>query len=161
MLMFTLAISCLTTSNLPWFMVLYSVPLTPQQTTINPLCQWRLLGTHRKVWFSLLWGHWSFILGPGVHKVLFVPLKSLFPQSCGSSVIKSYWPSESNSLDILNPFARSPCWEICCGPKNFCTVWKLLWYNCSPVCRSSSWWLFGGAHTWCLPGLLHPEPLSL
>ena len=27
----------------------------------------------------------SFLLGPGVHKVLFVPSKSLFPQSCLSS----------------------------------------------------------------------------
>ena len=34
---------------------------------------------------SLLWGHCSFLLGPGVHKVLFVPSKSLFPQSCVSS----------------------------------------------------------------------------
>ena len=28
---------------------------------------------------SRLWGHCSFLLGPGVHKVLFVPSKSLFP----------------------------------------------------------------------------------
>ena len=41
--------------------------------------------THRQVWVSLLWGHYSFLLGPGVHKVLFVPSKSLFPQSCVSS----------------------------------------------------------------------------
>ena len=34
--------------------------------------------------------------GPGVHKVLFVPSKNLFPQSCGSSVIKSHWSSKSN-----------------------------------------------------------------
>ena len=27
-------------------------------------------------------GHCSFLLGPGVHKALFVPSKSLFPQSC-------------------------------------------------------------------------------
>ena len=30
---------------------------------------------------SLSWGHCSFLLGPGVHKVLFVPFNSLFPQS--------------------------------------------------------------------------------
>ena len=29
--------------------------------------------------------HCSFLLGPGEHKVLFVPSKSLFPQSYGSS----------------------------------------------------------------------------
>ena len=41
--------------------------------------------THRQVWVSLLWGHCSFLLGPDVHKVLFVPSKSLFSHSCISS----------------------------------------------------------------------------
>ena len=48
------------------------------------------LDTHGQVWVSLLWGHCSFLLGPGVQKVLFVPSQSLFPQSCvspGSSVV--------------------------------------------------------------------------
>ena len=53
--------------------------------------------------------------GPGADKVLFVPSKSLFPQSCGSSIIKSYWPPKSNSLGFLSPFARSPGWEFCFG----------------------------------------------
>ena len=75
----------------------------------------RILDTHRQVWVSFLWGLCSFLLGPGVHKVLFVPSKSLFPQSCVSSVIKSHWPPKSNSLGVLSPFARSPGWEICCG----------------------------------------------
>ena len=30
-------------------------------------------------------GHCSFLLGPGAHRILFVPSKSLFPQSCVSS----------------------------------------------------------------------------
>ena len=66
--------------------LLHSAPLTLQQATINPhLCQ-RLLDTHRQdSWVSLLWGYCCFLLGPGAHKVLFVPSKSLFPQSCGSS----------------------------------------------------------------------------
>ena len=38
--------------------------------------------TRRKVWVSPLWGHCSFLL---VHKVLFVPSQSQFPQSCVSS----------------------------------------------------------------------------
>ena len=42
-------------------------------------------GQSRQVWVSLLWGHCSFLLGPGVHKILFVPSKNLFPQSCVSS----------------------------------------------------------------------------
>ena len=82
--------------------------LTLQQITVDPgLCQGHLdaLG---QVWVRLLWGHCSFLLGPGEHKVLFVPSKSLFPQSCVSSVIKSHWPPKSNSLEVLSPFARSP-----------------------------------------------------
>ena len=56
-----------------------------QQASADPrLCQ-RLLDTHGQVWVSLLWGHCSFLLGPGAHKVLFVPSKRLFPQSCVSS----------------------------------------------------------------------------
>ena len=65
--------------------LLHSVPPTLQQATTDPpLCQ-RLLDTHGQVWVSLLWGHCSFLLGPGVHKVLLVPSKNLFPQSCGNS----------------------------------------------------------------------------
>ena len=35
--------------------------------------------TPGQVWVSLLWGPCSFLLGPGAHKVLFVPSKRLFP----------------------------------------------------------------------------------
>ena len=51
----------------------------------RPTLRRRLLDTHGQVWVTLFWGHWSFLLGPGVHKVLFVPSKSLFPQSCVSA----------------------------------------------------------------------------
>ena len=47
-----------------------SVPPTLQQATIDPRLCPRLLDTHRQVWVSLLWGHCSFVLGPGAHKVL-------------------------------------------------------------------------------------------
>ena len=58
---------------------------TLQQATADPrLCQ-RLLDTHRQAWVSLLWGHCSFLLGLGAHKVLFVPSNCLFPQFCVSS----------------------------------------------------------------------------
>ena len=58
----------------------YTAALTAprmQQATIDPCLCWRLLDAHREVWVSLLWGHCSFLLGPGAHK--FVPAKSLFP----------------------------------------------------------------------------------
>ena len=51
---------------------------TLQQATADPCLCRRLLDTHRQVWVNLLWGHCSFLLGPGLYKVLFVPSKSLF-----------------------------------------------------------------------------------
>ena len=45
----------------------------------RPTPRQRLLDTYGQVWVSLLWGHCSFLLGSGMHKVLFVPAKSLFP----------------------------------------------------------------------------------
>ena len=64
---------------------LHSVPPALQQATTDPRLRQRLLDTPGQVCISLLWGHCSFLLGPGVHKVLFVPSKSLFPKSCVSS----------------------------------------------------------------------------
>ena len=64
---------------------------------------------------SVSCGDTVFLLAPGVHEVLFVPSKSLFPQSSGSSVIKSHWPPKSNSLGSSQSFAGSWGWEICCG----------------------------------------------
>ena len=65
---------------------------------------------------SLLWGHYSFLLGPGAHKVLFVPSKSLFPQFCvssGSSMVglmatsseKAYAISKSAAPRAVGPAA--------------------------------------------------------
>ena len=65
--------------------LLHSVTPTLQQATADPHLHRRLLDTHGQVWVSLLWGHYSFLLGPGTPKLLFVPSKSLFPQSCVNS----------------------------------------------------------------------------
>ena len=59
--------------------LLHSVPPTLQQATADPRLPRRLPGTPGQVWGSLLWGHGSFLLGPGAHRVLFVPSQSLFP----------------------------------------------------------------------------------
>ena len=50
----------------------------PAAATADPCFCQRLLDTHKQVWVSLLWGHCFFLLGPGAHKLLFVPSKSLF-----------------------------------------------------------------------------------
>ena len=54
----------------------------PAAGRCRPVPPWRLPCTHRHVWASVLWGHGSFLLGPGVHKVLFVLSKGLFPVLC-------------------------------------------------------------------------------
>ena len=75
---------------------LYPEPWTLQQATTDPrFCQ-RLLDTHRQVWVSLLWDHCSFLLGPGVHKVLFVLSKGLFPVLC-----KFWWLYGGVNGDLL------------------------------------------------------------
>ena len=63
----------------------------------------------------------SLLLSPGSWRAQFCSCtqESRLPQSCGSSVILSHWPSKSNSLGALKTYARSPGWEICCEPYNF------------------------------------------
>ena len=67
-------------------------------------------------------GHCSFLLGPGVHGVLFGPSKSLFPQPCvsyGSSIVglmvtsprKAYATPRSASPRALTPVGGH-CWPI-------------------------------------------------
>ena len=54
------------------------MPLTPWHSTVDShLCR-RLLDTHRQVGLSLLWGHCSFLLGLGAHKVLLCPPRVCF-----------------------------------------------------------------------------------
>ena len=95
--------------------------LTLQQAT-NPYLHQKLLDTHRQVWLSLLWDHCSFLLGPGAHKVLFVPSKNLFPQSCvssGSSTVGLMVTSSKRAYAIPRsaaPRAPAPvaghCWPV-------------------------------------------------
>ena len=72
--------------------LLLPVPLTLLKATVDPRLCWKLSSTHRQVWLILLWVHCSFLLDPGAYKVLFVPSKSLFLQSCRSFIIKSHLP---------------------------------------------------------------------
>ena len=82
----------------------------------------RYLDTHRQVWVCLLWGHCSFLLGPGVYKVLFVTSKSLLPQYCvssGSSMVGLMATSSKRAYAIRGSAApRAPssaavhCWNI-------------------------------------------------
>ena len=65
---------------------------------------------------------------------------------CGSSVIKSHWPSKSNTLGVLCPLPDFQVGKSVVGPQTFPEVRELLWYNCSPVCRLSAQQLYGRAN---------------
>ena len=59
-----------------------------------------------------------------------------FPQSCGSLVIKSRWPSRSDSLGIPSPFGPQ-AGKPDVGFRTFTAAGALLWYYSSygsPVC---------------------------
>ena len=95
---------------------------TLQQATADPCLRWRLLNTHGEIWVSLLWGHCSFLLGHGAHKVLFVLSKSLFPESCespGGSMVglmatpskRAYATPRSVAPRAPAP-AAVPCWLV-------------------------------------------------
>ena len=81
-----------------------------------------LLDTHGQVWVSLSWGHCSFLLGPSAHKVLFVPSKSLFPQSyvsSGGSMVglmvtssKRAYATPRSATPRATPPAAGHCWSI-------------------------------------------------
>ena len=106
----------------PMHTLLHVVPPTLQQATTDPCLHRRLLNTHRKVWVSFLWGHYFFLPGPGVHKVLFLPSKSLFPQSfvsSGISVVGLMATSSKRAYAITRSAApRAPvpaavrCWPV-------------------------------------------------
>ena len=128
--------------------------------------------TCRQVWLSLLWSHCSFLLGPGVHTVLFVPSKSLsFPSPLEVLESKPTGLQSQISCGFSVPLPDTQDGKSVVGPRTLATVWKRLWYNCSPVFGSSGRWLCSGAdgdlhqedlcHMPRLPGLLEPEPLSL
>ena len=61
----------------------------------------------------------SLLFSPGVHKVLLVPSKSLFPQSCVSSVIKSHCPTKSNSLGVSASLPDPQVGKSVVGARNF------------------------------------------
>ena len=112
--------------------MLHPVPPTLQHATADPqLCQ-RLLDTQGQVWVSLLWGHCSFLLGPGVRKFLFVPSR-LFPQSCvssGSSMV-GLMVSSSKTVYAIPRYA---------APTALSNSIKQKTHRIGPPKMDGSWW---------------------
>ena len=118
----------------------YSMPLTPQKDTVNPCLCRRLLDTHRQtssVSFGVIapfpWAlvHTRFCLSSP-------SMKSLFSQSCGSSVIKSHWSQSQIFGGFSVPFLDPQVGKSVVGSRTFTAVRELIWYNCSPVCGLSA-----------------------
>ena len=84
----------------------------------RPRLHRRLLDTHGHIWVSLLWGHCPFLLGPGVHKVLFVRSKSLFPQSCVIKILKS----KSYSQKFCNQIPLASKVKFPGGSQSLCQI---------------------------------------
>ena len=88
--------------------LMHSVPPTLQQATANPRLHWRLLVTQRQVWVSLLWGHWSLLLGPGVHTAVLCALpESVFPV-LGAGVVAAQRWSDFEEIPHVHGQRRSP-----------------------------------------------------
>ena len=104
--------------------VLFSAP-NPTEGHCQPTTLLETPGHQRQVRLSFLWGHCSFLLGPSA-KILFVASKSLLPQSCESSVIKSHWPSKTNSVGSQTLLSDPQVGKSGVGPRTFATMRELL-----------------------------------
>ena len=73
----------------------------------DPHLRQRLLDTHGQVWVSLLWGHCSFLLGPGAQGSVCVLRESVSPVLC-----KFWWLYGGVNGDLL----QEGLWytQVCC-----------------------------------------------
>ena len=67
------------------------------------LC-WRVPSTPRQVWLSLLWGHCSFLLRPGAHKVLLCPPRV--------PVLWKFWNQIPPAFKVKFPGGSQSLWRI-------------------------------------------------
>ena len=131
-------------------LLLHSVPLILKQATFDPCLCWRLLDTHRQVWVSLLWGHCSFILGPGAHSFVCALQESVSPVLCkfwplyggvnGTSSKRAYAIPRSTAPRALAPTAVH-YWPI--PPQ------ETLKHSSVSVSR--------GSGSWCTQGMFEPS----
>ena len=129
----------------------HSVPQTFQQATADPRLRQRLLDTHRQVWVSLLWDHFSFFLGSGAHKIVCAP------QVFISLVLCKFWQlyggvnGDLFQKDLCHTqvcCTQSPC--LCGSPLLTCT---LAGDTQTQVCPT----LCGASGPWCTQDLFEPS----
>ena len=131
--------------------LLHSVSPTLQQATANPRLCWRLLDTHGQVWVSLLWGHCSFLLGPGAHSFVCALQESV------SSVLCKFWRLYGGVNGDLHQ--EGLCHTQVCCTQSPCPCGRPLLTHTSigdtqtQFCFS----LCGVSGSWCAQGLLEPS----
>ena len=125
--------------------LLLPLPLFLQWAPANSHLHRRPSDTSRWIWFSLLWGHCSFPLGPDVCKILFVPSKSrvsVSPVESPMEALQSNLAGLKSQIPrgFLFPLPDSQAGKCDLGFRTFTTVGELLWFCCSPVCGLPTWW---------------------
>ena len=96
---------------MPYPGLLHPESLPLQQATVTPCLHQRALNTHRQVWVSLLWGHCSFLLGPGAQSSV-CALQESISQSCVSSrgsMVGLMATSSKRAYAIPRCCTQSPC----------------------------------------------------
>ena len=83
--------------------LLYSVPLNPQQASVDSCLHWRLLHWEASLAQSLV-GSLLLSLGSWCAHGFVCALQESVTPACGSFVIKPHWLSKSNSLVVLSPW---------------------------------------------------------
>ena len=83
------------------------------------------------------------------------------PKSCGSLVIKSHWPSRSDSLGNSSPFVGFQAEKPAVGFRIFTTVEVLIWYYCSPIFQPPTKWVWDLILSWLCPSYCFTEASSL
>ena len=105
----------------------------------------------RRVWVGLLWGHCSFLLGPGAHKFCLCPLRVCLPVLC-----KFWWLYGGVNGDLLQEGLRHT--QVCCT-QSPCPCSSPLLTRTSTgdaqtqFCPS----LCGVPGSWCTQGLFEPS----
>ena len=128
--------------------LLHLVSPTLQQATTDPHLHRRLLDTHGQVWVSLLWGHYSFLLGPGAQDSVCALQEPVSPVLC-----KFWWLYGGVNGDLLqeglcHTHTQSPC--PCSSPLLTCTPQETPKHSSVLVSEGS---LVHGAHKVCLSPL--------
>ena len=127
--------------------LLHSVPPTLQQATTDPRLHQRLLDTPRQVWVSLLWGHCSFLLGPGAQMFCFCSPRVYFPVLC------KFWLLYGGvNGDLLQ---EGLCHTQVCCTQSPCPCGRPLLTHTSAGDTQTQFWLSlcGVSGSWCTQGL--------